>query len=110
MITRDPMRAFNEMIGHIRLISELYQESKALFEEILQQVARDVAGRIERERAAMWTAVLRSRGPQQAASAALDGKGGRNCGGTGRADRREAGRAAAPACAAPDLGREDQPA
>jgi GntR family transcriptional regulator, sialic acid-inducible nan operon repressor len=53
---RDPMRAFHEMTSHLRLISELYTESKRLSDEILRQVARDVAGRIEREREAMWTA------------------------------------------------------
>jgi GntR family transcriptional regulator, sialic acid-inducible nan operon repressor len=53
---RDPMRAFHEMTSHLRLISELYRESKTLSEEILKQVARDVAGRIKREREAMWTA------------------------------------------------------
>jgi GntR family transcriptional regulator, sialic acid-inducible nan operon repressor len=52
---RDPMRAFLEMSSHLRLISELYRESKRLSEEILRQVARDVAGRIERERESMWT-------------------------------------------------------
>jgi DNA-binding FadR family transcriptional regulator len=53
---RDPMRAFHEMTGHLRLISELYRESKRLSDEILRQVARDVAGRIERERESMWVA------------------------------------------------------
>ena len=53
---RDPMRAFHEMTGHLRLISELYRESKRLSDEILRQVARDVAGRIERERESMWIA------------------------------------------------------
>ena len=56
---RDPMRAFHEMTSHLRLISELYRESKRLSEEILRQVARDVAGRIDRERQSMWVA-----GPQ----------------------------------------------
>jgi len=89
--TRDPTRAFNEMIGHLRLISELYRESKALSEEILRQVARDVAGRIERERAAMWTAAPGSSEPRRAASGASDGKGGRNGSKASRASRREAG-------------------
>jgi DNA-binding FadR family transcriptional regulator len=53
---RDPMRAFHEMTSHLRLISELYSESKRLADEILRQVARDVAGRIERERESMWSA------------------------------------------------------
>ncbi len=88
---RDPMRAFNGMIGHLRLIGELYRESKALSEEILRQVARDVAGRIERERAAMWTAIPRSSEPQQAASAPSHGKGGRNGGEAGGVSRHEAG-------------------
>jgi hypothetical protein len=51
---RDPMRAFHEMTSHLRLISELYRESKRLSEEILRQIARDVASRIERERESMW--------------------------------------------------------
>jgi DNA-binding FadR family transcriptional regulator len=51
---RDPMRAFHEMASHLRLISELYRESKRLSDEILRQVARDVAGRIERERDSGW--------------------------------------------------------
>ncbi len=88
---RDPMRAFNEMIGHLRLISELYRESKALSEEILRQVARDVAGRIERERAAMWTAMPRSSEPQQAPGAPSHGKGGRTGGKAGCVGRHEAG-------------------
>lgn len=51
---RDPMRAFHEMTSHLRLISELYRESKRLSDDILRQVARDVAGRIDRERESMW--------------------------------------------------------
>lgn len=62
---RDPMRAFHEMTSHLRLISELYRESKRLSEEILRQVAHDVAGRIERERESMWVAP--SAAPQGAA-------------------------------------------
>jgi DNA-binding FadR family transcriptional regulator len=65
---RDPMRAFHEMTSHLRLISELYRESKTLSEEILRQVAHDVAGRIEREREAMWTAEPRP-GDKQVKSA-----------------------------------------
>jgi len=57
---RDPMRAFLEMTSHLRLISELYRESKRLSEEILRQVARDVASRIDRERESMWVAEPRS--------------------------------------------------
>jgi len=52
--SRDPVRAFLEMTSHLRLISELYRESKRLSEEILRQIARDVASRIERERESMW--------------------------------------------------------
>jgi len=57
---RDPMRAFHEMTSHLRLISELYRESKRLSDEILRQVARDVASRIERERESMWVAGSRA--------------------------------------------------
>ena len=53
---RAPMRAFNEMTSHLKLISELYRESKRLSDEIMRRVARDVAGRIERERESMWAA------------------------------------------------------
>jgi GntR family transcriptional regulator, sialic acid-inducible nan operon repressor len=82
---RDPMRAFHEMTSHLRLISELYTESKRLSDEILRQVARDVAGRIEREREAMWTAPA-------APAAALPAKAKRAKGSTKRAS---AGRNAA---------------
>jgi hypothetical protein len=50
------MRAFNEMTSHLKLISELYRESKRLSDEIMRRVTRDVAGRIERERESMWAA------------------------------------------------------
>src|SRR5690242_4612075 len=50
----DPMRAFHEMTSHLRLISELYSESKRLHDEIMRNVARDVAARIDRENEAMW--------------------------------------------------------
>jgi DNA-binding FadR family transcriptional regulator len=67
---RDPMRAFHEMTSHLRLISELYRESKRLSDEILRQVARDVAGRIERERESMWAAESRP-GSEQAKTAEI---------------------------------------
>src|SRR4029079_10807421 len=54
--SHDPMRAFHEMTGHLRLISELYSESKRLSEEILSPVPRDAASRIDRERESMWAA------------------------------------------------------
>lgn len=53
---RDPARAFHEMASHLKLISQLYRESKRLSESILRDVARDVAARIEREKEAMWAA------------------------------------------------------
>jgi GntR family transcriptional regulator, sialic acid-inducible nan operon repressor len=82
---RDPMRAFLEMSSHLRLISELYRESKRLSEEILRQVARDVAGRMERERESMWTvgglgdaavgsAKVKSRGGARALARTNDGE------------------------------------
>ena len=73
---RDPMRAFHEMTGHLRLISELYSESKRLSEDILRQVARDVAGRIERERESMWASGPRDDGRDKTV-AGSKGKGGR---------------------------------
>jgi len=63
---RDPMRAFLEMTSHLRLISELYRESKRLSEEILRQIARDIASRIERERESMWAG-----GPKAAPAAEM---------------------------------------
>jgi GntR family transcriptional repressor for pyruvate dehydrogenase complex len=51
---RDPMRAFHEMTSHLRLISQLYTESKRLHDEIMRNVARDVAARIDREKEEMW--------------------------------------------------------
>jgi DNA-binding FadR family transcriptional regulator len=76
---RDPMRAFHEMTSHLRLISELYSESKRLSEEILRQVARDVAGRIERERESMWVA-----GPQSGSDATKQAEASTNKGKAGR--------------------------
>jgi DNA-binding FadR family transcriptional regulator len=50
----DPMRAFHEMASHLRLISQLYHESKRLSQEILRGIARDVAERMDREKQMMW--------------------------------------------------------
>ena len=71
---RDPMRAFHEMTSHLRLISELYRESKRLSDEILRQVARDVAGRIERERESMWVAEPRGGDEQGKPVESCDGQ------------------------------------
>jgi DNA-binding FadR family transcriptional regulator len=54
----DPMRAFHEMASHLRLISQLYRESKRLSEVILRNIARDVAERMDREKQSMWTGSL----------------------------------------------------
>lgn len=51
---RDPMRAFHEMGSHLRLISQLYHESKRLSREILRDVTRDVAERMDREKQNLW--------------------------------------------------------
>jgi GntR family transcriptional repressor for pyruvate dehydrogenase complex len=51
---RDPMRAFYAMTGHLRLVSQLYAEAKRLSEEILRNVTRDVAARIDQEMNEMW--------------------------------------------------------
>jgi hypothetical protein len=71
------MRAFHEMTGHLRLISELYSESKRLSEEILRQVARDVASRIERERESMWAAEPKDGNGYDGLGTAGKNKGGR---------------------------------
>jgi GntR family transcriptional repressor for pyruvate dehydrogenase complex len=52
---RDPIRAFREMTTHLRLISQLYKESKRLSEAILREVSRDVAARIDKEMQEMWS-------------------------------------------------------
>ncbi len=54
----DPMRAFHEMGSHLRLISQLYHESKRLSEEILRDIARDVAERMDREKRNLWAGSL----------------------------------------------------
>jgi GntR family transcriptional repressor for pyruvate dehydrogenase complex len=54
----DPMRAFHEMGSHLRLISQLYHESKRLSEEILRDIARDVAERMDREKQNIWSGSL----------------------------------------------------
>ncbi len=51
----DPMRAFHEMGSHLRLIRQLYHESKRLSEEILRGITRDVAERMDREKHNLWT-------------------------------------------------------
>jgi GntR family transcriptional regulator, sialic acid-inducible nan operon repressor len=50
----DPMRAFHEMASHLRLISQLYHESKRLSQEILRGIAHDVAERMDREKQNLW--------------------------------------------------------
>jgi GntR family transcriptional repressor for pyruvate dehydrogenase complex len=57
----DPRRAFHEMSSHLRLISQLYHESKRLSEAILRDVARDVAARIDREMDELWSSSRDSR-------------------------------------------------
>jgi len=54
----DPMRAFHEMGSHLRLIRQLYHESKRLSEVILRDIARDVAERMDREKQSLWSGAL----------------------------------------------------
>lgn len=51
---RDPMRAFHEMVSHLRLVSEMYSESKRIADDLLRKMAHEVSERVEREMAAMW--------------------------------------------------------
>lgn len=60
----DPMRAFHEMGSHLRLISQLYNESKRLSQEILRDITRDVAERMDREKHDMWATSL-TRAPKR---------------------------------------------
>jgi len=62
----DPMRAFHEMGSHLRLISQLYHESKRLSEEILRDIARDVAERMDREKQNIWSGSLGGGGANRA--------------------------------------------
>ncbi len=64
----DPMRAFHEMGSHLRLISQLYHESKRLSEEILRDITRDVAERMDREKQNIWKTTL-TRAPRSYRSA-----------------------------------------
>lgn len=52
--SHDAMRALHEMTSHLRLISQLYKESKRIHDELMRNVARDVAARIDRENEALW--------------------------------------------------------
>jgi hypothetical protein len=67
---RDPMRAFHEMGSHLRLISQLYHESKRLSQEILRGITRDVAERMDREKQSIWAGSLaREPGPPRSGKA-----------------------------------------
>jgi len=52
--SREPARAYHEMASHVRLVAELYAESKRISETILRGVTHDVASRFEREKQIMW--------------------------------------------------------
>lgn len=59
---RDPMRAFHEMVSHLRLVSEMYSESKRIADDLLRKMAHEVSERVEREMAAMWGGGVRTFG------------------------------------------------
>ena len=59
---RDPMRAFHEMVSHLRLVSEMYSESKRIADDLLRKMAHEVSERVEREMAAMWGGGVRALG------------------------------------------------
>jgi GntR family transcriptional regulator, sialic acid-inducible nan operon repressor len=61
---RDPIRAFHEMGSHLRLISQLYHESKRLSQEILRDITRDVAERMDREKQNIWSSLGRASRPR----------------------------------------------
>lgn len=65
----DPMRAFHEMTSHLRLISQLYKESKRIHNELMRKVTRDVAARIDRENEALWSGLRASSATQRTATA-----------------------------------------
>ena len=61
---RDPARAFHEMASHIQLIGRLYREAKRLSNEILRDLAHDVARRFEQEKEALWQTSFRRNQPR----------------------------------------------
>jgi DNA-binding FadR family transcriptional regulator len=61
---RDPIRAFHEMGSHLRLISQLYHEAKRLSQEILRDITRDVAERMDREKQNIWSSLGRASRPR----------------------------------------------
>lgn len=62
---RDPMRAFHEMTSHLRLISQLYKESKRIHEELMRNVTRDVVARVDRENDALWAGLRGTPGAEK---------------------------------------------
>ena len=79
---RDPMRAFHEMTSHLRLISELYRESKRLSDEILRQ-SRPRRGRPDRARTGIHVDRRTPEGGDEPAQA-----GEKQCGGQEQSGRR----------------------
>ncbi len=62
---RDPMRAFHEMTSHLRLISQLYKESKRIHDELMRNVTRDVVARVDRENDALWAGLRGAADPDK---------------------------------------------
>jgi DNA-binding FadR family transcriptional regulator len=54
----DPMRAFHEMGSHLRLVGRLHDEAKRLSRQILRDMARDVAARMDREKEDIWSSAV----------------------------------------------------
>ncbi len=75
----DPMRAFHEMVSHLRLVGEMYSESKRIADDLLRKMAHEVSARVEREMAAMWDGGARTPGVRKRSPAVKEptGRGGK---------------------------------
>ena len=51
---REPMRAYHAMTTHLRVISELYRESRLIKDDVYKKLVQDVADRVDREMKAVW--------------------------------------------------------
>lgn len=52
---REPMRAFQAMAAHLRLISALYHEAKKISDTVFRKMVTEVTNRVEAEMNQMWT-------------------------------------------------------
>lgn len=51
---RDPMRAFQAMTGHLRLINELYREARRISDSMFRGLVDEVSRRVDEEMRTLW--------------------------------------------------------